>query len=626
MSEDQIVFELAAQNFPLEPLVTSVDPITFEIISHRLHQTTVEMGITLERTGGTANTTQLHDYVAALYRANGDILSAGDSTSWHVACAGFAVKSIIKQFEEDGIDPDDIFLLNDPYVAAVHQSDVYVISPIHYKGCLVAWSATFVHVMDIGAMSPGGNSPGATEIFHEGVRIGGIKLVERGKLRKDVFDTIINMTRQPVMVGLDIKCEIAANNVAKSRIQEMYSKYGAELTDTVSSEMIRYSEVVLRKRLAQIPDGFWTDIVTIEANKTTYSFTLTLHKKAERLKFDFTGTDEQAAVGINLPYHATLGACFGSVIYTLGCDLPKNHGAFWPIDLVAHEGTLVNPRCPAPVSLNTTSGGTAVKYLCNSVLIQMVATSERWRNKVFALNRGHRAARLAGTNQQRSYFVTTLSDLGLNGSGARANADGINSGGGRSTAHNVEWFEHNFPVLYLFRRHVKDGAGAGKFRGGAGGEVAITVHNAPEEKIRVVAHGFAGLRNSGQGLFGGYPAAPSVLVLIEETNIVELMSKGKLLDSLIELDGQTTLLSYRDFHLGKDDVLYMRLQSGGGYGDPLERDPQLVLADVTDGLISRETARDVYGVVIDEVKDELAKTETEELRIYIRGERLREVK
>ena len=198
----------------------------------------------------------MHDYMASLYLANGDVLSAGDAMGWHVACAGFAVKRIIERFENDGgIHPDDIFLLNDPYVAAIHQSDVYMISPIHYKGKLMGWSATFVHVMDIGAMSPGGNSPGATEICHEGIRIPGIKLVERGELRKDLFDAFINMTRQPVMVGLDLKCEIAANNVAKSRMQALYEQFGPELVTAVSQEMLNYSESILRKRIAEIPDG-----------------------------------------------------------------------------------------------------------------------------------------------------------------------------------------------------------------------------------------------------------------------------------------------------------------------------------------------------------------------------------
>src|SRR5205807_10165785 len=127
---------------------------------------------------------------------------------------------------------------------------IYMVSPIHYRDQLMGWSATFVHVMDIGAMSPGGNSPGATEICQEGLRIPGLKLVERGRLRQDVFDTLINMTRQPVMVGLDLTCQMAANNVAKSRMQEMYAEFGPEMLDGVAADMIRYSESVLRKRIA----------------------------------------------------------------------------------------------------------------------------------------------------------------------------------------------------------------------------------------------------------------------------------------------------------------------------------------------------------------------------------------
>ena len=238
---------------------TTVDPITFEILSHRLHQITMEIAVTLERVGGTVNTTQMHDYMTALYRPNGDVLCAGESIVWHVACASVAVKCIIERFaDDDGIFPGDMFLLNDPYVAAIHQSDVYVISPIHVGDRLVAWSATFVHVMDIGAMSPGGNSPNATEICHEGVRIPGIKFVERGKLRRDVFDAIINMTRQPAMVALDLRCEIAANNVARARVQTMCEQYGADLIDAVSAEMNRYSETILRSRLREIPNGSWT--------------------------------------------------------------------------------------------------------------------------------------------------------------------------------------------------------------------------------------------------------------------------------------------------------------------------------------------------------------------------------
>ena len=607
------------------PIISSVDPITFEILSHRLYQIAKEMGTTLERVGGTVNTTQMHDYMASLYLANGDVLSAGDSTGWHVACAGFAVKRIIERFESNGgINPDDVFLLNDPYVAAIHQSDVYMISPIHFRGQLVGWSATFVHVMDIGAMSPGGNSPGATEICHEGIRIPGIKLVDRGELRKDFFDAFINMTRQPVMVGLDLKCELAANNVAKSRMQTLYEQFGPELVTVVSQEMLHYSETILRKRIAEIPDGTWSDTGSIHAGDT-WKVHVTLSKKGDRLLFDFTGTSPQAKKGINLPYHATFGACYDAILCTLAYDLPKNHGALNPIEVIAPEGTVVNPTPPAPVSLNTTSGGATVKFVTNSAMMQMLATSEKWQGEVMALNAGHRLARHAGVNQHGKYYVSTLSEGALDGTGARSYKDGHDTGRGLS-CHNIEWLEANFPLLYLFRRNTKGGAGAGKYRGGTGGESALTVHDAPEGKIKGVALGVAGLRNSGQGMFGGYPGAPSLLLLKEGTRVEEMIAADKSPDQLDDVGGSGRLLPYCEFDIDKNDVLYMRMSSGGGYGDPLEREPERVLNDVEDAIVSREEAKEIYGVVIavnDLVLDLAA---TDKLREGLRQERLQELK
>jgi len=598
----------------------STDPITFEILSHRLHQVAKEMGTTLERVGGTVNTTQVRDYMAALYRADGRILSAGETMGWHVPCAGFAVKAIMERFGE-GIAPDDVFLLNDPYLAAIHQSDLYMISPIHYEDRLVGWSATFVHVMDIGAMSPGGNSPGATEIFHEGVRIPGLKLVDRGELRRDVFDTITNMTRQPVMVGLDLKCEMAANHVAKVRMQEMYSNHGAELMEAVSQEMIGYAESVLRGRLSEIPDGSWTEEGIIQAG-ATWRVYLTLHKAGDSLCFDFTGSDPQASKGINLPYHSTLGACYEAMIHTLGYDVPKNQGALKPIEVIAPKGSVVNVQYPAPVSLNTTSTGASVRFVAKSVLMQMMATSEKWRSEVMALNAGHRLARHAGVNQHGTYYVSTLAEGALDGGGARPTRDGRDSAHGSSTCHNVEWVELNFPLLYLFRRHTKDAAGAGQFRGGLGSESALTVYDAPEGKVRVVALGAAGLRNSGQGMFGGYPGAPSILAWAKGTKVKEMWQRNESPQTLVECGGHSELLAYSDFDLAPDDVLYLRMSNGGGYGDPLARDPALVQRDLELGVVSSESARTVYGVVVHEDSGVVDREATLSLRKLVLDERL----
>ncbi|MBM4298256.1 MAG: hydantoinase B/oxoprolinase family protein, partial [Deltaproteobacteria bacterium] len=573
-------------------------PITFEVLSHRLHQITREMGIALERTGGTVTTTQQHDYNASLYRPDGEIMAAGETYGHHVVCAGFAVKRILEIFGKEEIFADDIFLLNDPYLAAIHNPDVYIISPIHFQNVLVGWSATFVHVSDVGAITPGGDSPDATEIFQEGFRIPGIKLIERGKLRKDVFNTITHMTRLPDAVALDLKCEIAANNVAKARLQEMYRQYGVELMNSVSAEMIRYTETVLRKRLSEIADGEWRETLTIEAGGPC-RLELTLRKRDDRLIFDFTGTDPQVRKGINLPYHGTFGFCFGAILSSIAYDLPKNQGVIKPMEVIAPKGTLVHVQFPGPISMSTTSSGFGIGFLASAVLMQMIATSERWRKEIVAPSASHRNCRHSGVNQYRRYspFIN-MAHGAMDGNGARIDGDGVDSGGSYMSCPNVEWMEMQYPLLYLFRRHALDSAGAGKFRGGVGVESAHTLHDAPEGKIAGVAYGVASAENSGHGMFGGQAGAPSVMVKMAGTRLNQLLARNQPATKLAELGGAREELPYCNFELREGDVLFMRVASGGGVGDPLERDPELVRSDVANAIVSRAAAREVYGVVL----------------------------
>lgn len=187
---------------------------------------------------------------------------------------------------------------------------------------------------------------------------------------------------------------------------------------------------------------------------------------------------------------------------------------------------------------------------------------------------------------------------------------------------NVEWFELNFPILYLFRRHAIDAAGAGMFRGGVGAETAHTIYDAPEKRLAGVAYGVAGMRNSGHGIFGGYPGAPSVIKLVQNTRLNELFARGRSPVRLDELGGEATSLPYCDFEVRENDVVYMRVASGGGYGDPLERDPERVRQDVVDGIVSQQAARDIYGVVLNEDLAVDAEV-TKRLRMRMRAEELK---
>ncbi|HEX4991495.1 MAG TPA: hydantoinase B/oxoprolinase family protein, partial [Candidatus Binatia bacterium] len=401
-----------------------------------------------------------------------------------------------------------------------------------------------------------------------------------------------------------------------------YRQYGPELMNSVSAEMIRYTETVLRKRLGEIPDGEWRETLTIEADGPC-RLVLALRKQDERLIFDFTGTDAQVRKGINLPFHGTFGFCFGAILYSIAYDLPKNQGVLKPMEVIAPKGTLVHVQFPGPISMSTTSSGFGVGFLASSVLMQMIATSEKWRKEIVAPSASHRNCRHSGVNQYHRYSAfINMAHGAMDGNGARIDRDGVDSGGSYMSCPNVEWMELQYPLLYLFRRHAMDSTGAGKFRGGVGVESAHTLHDAPEGKIRGVAYGVAGLENSGHGMFGGYPGAPSVMLLMEKTKVNELLASNRPPTQIASLGGQERILPYCNFELNESDVLYMRVASGGGYGDPLERDPALVQKDVANSIVSLDAAREIYGVVVQEPGLQLDLEATRQLRKKMREQEI----
>jgi N-methylhydantoinase B len=269
--------------------------------------------------------------------------------------------------------------------------------------------------------------------------------------------------------------------------------------------------------------------------------------------------------------------------------------------------------------MSTTSSGFGVGFLASSVLMQMLATSEKWRKEIVAPNASHRNCRHSGVTQYGRYtpFIN-MAHGALDGNGARMDSDGVDSGGSYMSCPNVEWMELNYPLLYLFRRHAQDSAGAGKFRGGAGVESAHVLHDAPEGKLRGVAYGVAAEKNSGHGIFGGYPGAPSVMVLVKNTQAEQLMNKGHAAVNVDEFGGESELLPYCNFEIAKKDVLYMRVASGGGLGDPLDRDPELIRQDLECGIVSSKRAREIYGIVIDQASGDIDVAATELLRKRMR--------
>ncbi|WP_350494987.1 hydantoinase B/oxoprolinase family protein [Neopusillimonas aromaticivorans] len=387
-----------------------MDPITYSIIRHRLFRVVEEAVITLKHVSGTAITNEGHDLMVSLYRADGSLLMGGVGFLHHLTSAAEACKAIIRRFEGQ-IEPGDIFMLNDPYTAALHTSDVYMLAPIHHQGTLVAWSACFVHVSDIGAMNPGGFAPDARDIFSEGFSSPGLKLVSRGEMRQDIWDTFLNMVRSPEMVALDLRSLIACNNVAGERMLALIDKYGADAVDHVGKTLIEQSEQLLRQRLRELPDGSWQSRQYIDVLGNTAKVVLTMTKKDDTLTFDFTGSSPQSEYSVNCTKWAALGGLFAPLFPLLCYDITWNQGAVEPIKMIAPEGSIVNCTRPAPVSVATVGAIQSVNNAACSAIGKMLAASEKYKDEATAVwHANHFAVFMFGKTREGRLAIDTLTE------------------------------------------------------------------------------------------------------------------------------------------------------------------------------------------------------------------------
>ncbi len=579
-----------------------MDPITFSIIRHRLFRVVEEAVITLKHVSGTAITNEGHDLMVSLYRADGSLLMGGVGFLHHLTSAAEACKSIIRRFAGQ-INEGDLFLLNDPFTAALHTSDIYLVAPIHHQGKLIAWSACFVHVYDIGAMNPGGFAPDAQDIFTEGFSSPGIKLIDRGQLRQDVWDTILNMVRGPEMVALDLRSMIACNNVAKDRLLALVEKYGEATVDAACLTLIEQSETRLRQRLRDLPDGQWQARQYLEVKGETYKVILTMTKKDDALVFDFSGSSPQSKYAVNCTRWASLGGLFAPLFPLLCYDITWNEGVIRPITMIAPPGSIVNCTRPAPVSVATVGAIQSVNNAACSTIGKMLAASELYADEATAVwHANHFAIFMFGTNQRGGQSIGILTETFAGAGGARTFADGVDIGGEIpnpiSRMANVETIEAAFPIRYLFRRRLQDSGGPGTYRGGTGGEMAIVPHDGPDGGIHYVLSGKGSKFPQSEGLSGGYPGAINDYVWVHTP--ADADPAGRFADSLAAIPGEKQPISWGVFPLMQRDALYVRWNGGGGIGDPLGREPAKVLQDVRDGVISLRAASEVYGVVLDQ--------------------------
>lgn len=606
---------------------TGLDPITFEILSSRLSAINDEAATTMRLVSGSPVANEAYDMNVGLMDADGDCFAIGVYITIHALSLSSTVRWIKEEYKSDpGIQPGDIFMSNDPYVGACHQMDVVVVAPIFAEGELVGWTGSTVHQIDLGGPVEGQVQVGATSVWGEQPLFPPVKIVEAGSLREDVERGYLRRTRLPNLVGLDLKAMIAGCNVAVERVQELVSRYGRPTVLATIEGINAATASRFRARLRELPNGTWTHRGYIEYD-TIYPVIVAMTKRDDRLIFDFSDTADQAPAVVNCTRPACVGATIAAVLPYLCYDMPWSPaGLQAAVDVITREGSVVHAAWPAGVSKATTTGSFMATISSSVCLAKMLAASEPHRDQFMATWMGGLYVEdVFGVDQRGEFFGAAVLDAMAGGSGARARADGLDAGGfldsPSSIIANVEDYEYSYPFLYLYRRIQPDTGGAGRFRGGNTVSMMYVAHDVDLIPTKIM-HAIGTMQPGSTGIAGGYPSCTNQFVIKRNTNIRQILARGQVPSELDEIDGELEVYPQSIVKTSQSagDVYRCVAMGGGGYLDPLDRDPERVLADVINGVVTPGFASERYGVIVDDTRrvDEAA---TEARRREIRAER-----
>ncbi len=592
----------------------TVDPARYEMFRHRLYYILEEGRIAIGMVSGSPIVVEGGESMCSFYDADGTAILTACGLLLHSTGCRDAILHALENYSQDpGIHDGDQFFYNDPYIAATHVYDMIVVKPIFADNELVAWVGTMMHTGDTGGVLRGS----ASEIFHEGIRFSGIKIVEDGKLRKDVFLNITQQCRDPNYVGLDLKAKVAANNVCARHYLGLVEKYGREFVQAAGKKIIADSESMARDKLKQLPDGVWRSRCYHFAaergkkERRPFKIACAMTKTGDRLTFDLTGSSSQNQDHLNATRFCSWSGIFEALAATLFWDVPWNGGMVAPVELITPEASVVNCKFPAACGL-----GTVVAYLVTYVAHECISrllysaglkddVSASWRAYGVGTSQGW-----GGHNQHGGVIGQQLYEQFAGGTGATPYRDGVHTGGAlrnpQAQMTDVELTEMTYPFLYFSRNHAVGSGGYGKFMGGMGLESLKVVYGTTDLSITGDAVQ-SGAMPGGWGLFGGYPSAMVESAMFETGGIGRFIATGvypttcrpdaggRDLGKIYQPRGPFERVAVNQYEL-----MLTRTSPGSGYGDYLQRDPLLVVRDVENEVISRDTADNIFGVIFGE--------------------------
>lgn len=555
--------------------MSEIDPIVLALVQNRLDQICRQMGWVMVRTSRSPIFNQSHDFSCYVTDAAGTIVSQADGIPIHTGGGGFAVRALLRAFAHR-IEPADAFLLNDPYVAGGnHLPDWVIARPVFAGGRLLAFACNRAHQSDIGGGAAGTYNPKATEIFHEGIRLPPLKLVESGEVREDLWQLLMINTRCPELLDGDLRAMLGATQVGAESVTTIARDFGVNQALALFEGILDHADRAMRAALRTLPDGTYRAKEQFDTDcfkPAKIALRLCVTKTGETLAIDFTGTDPQIRGFKNSSLANTYAAVYAGLASFFDEDIPRNEGTFRSVSIVAPEGSIVNARSPAPLTMCTVFPAHEIMHMMWWALGQ--ADPRRaiagWGKNAFPVT--------SGRGDSGTWVMYHWG--GCSGAGAVNGRDGFNQMGpmitlGGLVIPNAETYEQLYPVRVIRHELRSDGGGPGQFRGGTGAVYEVEVESSAEYSFR----GEGLLRPTGLGVEGGATGKAGTLSLAHASGPIDAPDPYALLQ------------------LGP---LRLSIHSpgGGGYGDPLERDVAAVVRDVRDELVSVQVAEHEYGVVL----------------------------
>jgi N-methylhydantoinase B len=586
---------------------TAVDPVTFEVIRHRLLGITDEQAAKLRAISGSKNVTEMSDFNVGLYLPDGSVATMGRTILFHSYSMATMVRYVMEDCAENpGIAPGDMFVVNNPWKGAIHAPDMCIVAPVFAGDQLIFWSGALMHMSDIGGMRQGGMGLDSTESYQEGLQLTPIKLVEGGVLRRDLWTMILSHSRMAPAMTLDLKGLMAANFAALEGLQKLANRYGVDTLLAVMAGLIRLSDERMRRRLRELPNATVEAVGYLAYEPTTGTIpevVLTLTKQDDRLIFDYSRSSPQVPNSTNCTFGGLMAGICAGLLPTIAYDIPWNQGLYHPVEVICPEGLICNARKPAAVSGNISGAVWEVEMTATAALSKLAACSDTYLPEAQSSPAGRPGGgfRMVGVNNHGERFTAPTLDNLATGAGAYCHHDGVWTQGQhnieRTTISNVEALELDLPVLYLWRGLGKDDGGAGRHRGGLSIGGVYKPH-----KTAGVESGFGERWDvpDSDGIFGGYLGALPVRALVRNSNVHALMAAGRA-PTFEELEGER--VPHPEVagaaHLHDTDVYFAVAPGAGGWGDPLDRPPAAVQDDVEAGAVSPEAAQRLYGAVLD---------------------------